>query len=100
MAENKTYCSAVFRESSSGNDYADDRFVSASGYYVDWDDESVIGLHLASGATQSVLGTNVVKLMAANTVEKTLVMLPSVLCAWEVEAPRCVDGVGASHSSI
>ena len=59
IAGNTTYCPAVFREFSYGNDYADGGFVSASGYYVGWDGESVIGLHLANGATQPALGTNV-----------------------------------------
>ena len=59
VAGNTTFCPGVFSESSYGNDYLDGGFVSASGYYIGWDGESVIGLHLANGATQPTLGDNV-----------------------------------------
>ena len=59
MPGNTTFYPGVFYETSYGKDYADGGFISASGYYVRWESESVIGLHLASGATQPVLGANV-----------------------------------------
>ena len=59
MAGNTTFFPAVYSEASYGNDAYDGGFVSASGYYVGWDGESVIGLHLANGATQPVFGDDI-----------------------------------------
>ena len=50
---------AVFSETSSGNDYRDGGFVSASGYYVGWDGESIIGLHTSDGATEDLFGDSI-----------------------------------------
>ena len=50
---------SVFYESSYGNDYADGGFVSASGYYVGWDGESVIALHTSDGATEDIFGDDI-----------------------------------------
>ena len=49
----------VFSEASYGNDYADGGFVSASGYYVGWDGESVIALHTTAGSSQDLFGDDI-----------------------------------------
>jgi len=54
----------VFYESSYGNDYADGGFVSASGYYVGWNGQSVIGLHTTDGTTEDLFGTNITCVIA------------------------------------
>ena len=56
---NTTSYPGVFSETSYGNDYSDGGFVSASGYYVGWDGESVIGLHTSDGATQDIFGDSI-----------------------------------------
>ena len=49
----------VFTETFYGIDYADGGFVSASGFYVGWNGQSVVGLHIADGASEPLFGDDV-----------------------------------------